>query len=558
MGETSKLVGGVSLQQAQEAIAVASATGGAVKRMPSQAHKPEVRDLPSKPLATEISQLCTRAFDLSPSSASSLSAVSENRSVPSLVPSESMSSVGPLSTRSHVSVPVTGSVPYGELRILGPTDTLQSTDIVDSKIDPIAKVSPSPPLAPCLDLGDAFVILDLPEQSTIGLDSLTLTTGKDSQFRGFRDVSNGPHLLWVSEPQALTRCGYWFVTGDPKMVRVKQWDRFNETLGETASHFELREQRDSIESTYPKLIPYKLPGQQSTQAPDAADAAFLWQRLTSSVSPRLLDRISGKKAVPEWLFDTTDTAKGELHFQQQPDKATSTVVGGTELSFLFSPDVVDMQLLNLANMHDYSTDTTSQIISTLDKEASELSDADLVGELQFTFLTGLHLGNGSCIEQWWHLVLKTIMRAHQLAVSRPVLCRALLETLLAQMIYNDLHIAQGVSSSQDHQTPKNSPDTDGTILEVMPQNKEKLRQALIIYKRRLNEALLGLDGDITPEQAAVGHAFADLEAWFWKYGWDLRSDYVKETLSDGAVHSEEDELPVVVELDQDGREIGLF
>jgi A1 cistron-splicing factor AAR2 len=559
MGETVKLVEGVSLEQAQEAIAVASLTGGAVKRLPSQKHKPHVQDVSARPLAREISQLCTQAFEISPASTASMSTASRDPSLASLAKSEPVSSVGPLSTLSHVSVPVTGSIPYGALQVHHPSNTPPTADGTKTKAESIPEASPAPAPPRWAASGDVFVLLDLPGQSVVGLDNTALTVDKGNRFQGFRDIPAGTHLLWVSAPGAMTRCGYWFVT-KAKEVRVKQWDRYNETLGEPASQFELREQKDNIDATYPQLLAY--------QTDEAKGGSPLWQDVTSCISTGLLDRVTGKKGADDWLLDTTDTAKGELHFQQQANKSLSTVVGETELSFLFSPDVVDVQLLNLTRGADYTTDTTAQVLSTLEDDgASDVSEQDLVGELQFTFLTGLHLGNGSCLEQWWHLVIKVILRAHQLAISRPVLCRKLLATLLAQMVYTDRFIAQRAESrngnskptAQDHTSTASPEAATASILEVMPQYKAKLREALTIYKRRLNEALLGLDNDkITPQQAAVGQAFADLEAWFWRYGWDLRSDYVRgETLSDGPVDSDEDELPVVVELDGDGREIGL-
>jgi len=70
--------------------------------------------------------------------------------------------------------------------------------------------------------------------------------------------------------------------------------------------------------------------------------------------------------------------------------------------------------------------------------------------------------------------------------------------------------------------------------------------------------VLNLGDTITKEQGAVGHAFVNLEAWFWKYGWDLRSDYVPEKLISSLADDEDDEYqPVVVQLDERGREVGL-
>ena len=160
----------------------------------------------------------------------------------------------------------------------------------------------------------------------------------------------------------------------------------------------------------------------------------------------------------------------------------------------------------------------------------------------------MHLSNLSCLDQWWHVLLSIVLRAHALVRSRPSLCRHLLQTLHAQFVYSDRYLSDPANPGSG-------------VLDSVPQNKSKLRDALTLYKRRLNESLLGLEDAITPEQAAVGHAFVTLETWFWKYGWDLRCDYVPEKIGlrgeDLGSDQDEDYVPVVVRLDEKGREVGL-
>ena len=492
--------------------------------------------------------------------------------------------------QSHASVPVTGTLPYGSLRIHEIMDSTPSHEAgAGGQIEEMPELEePTSPGAPgCLQNGDAFVVLDLPENFTVGCDAVAMNVG-GSKFLGIRDLPPGPHFIWVSEPNAMSRCGYWFVTGQTGEVRVKQWDRYNEVLGEAASQFEVREQKDNIEALYPQLMPYgfhdgsdgnpptpppKDPPR-STPEPDfAVSDTLIWRRLTDSITEGLLRRVTGKKDVDEWLVDTSDSAKGELHFPQT-SRLFKTVVG-SELSFLFPQDAVDLQLLNLVgrdhpaasataitNAPADGPDTSAEILAVLDKSPSAITEEDVVGELQFTFLNGIHLSNLSCIEQWWHLVLRVFLRSPRLAVTKPALCRSLIQTLHAQMIYNDKYIAgaPGDKKGRGEGTGLQQ-DSDGGhsigILEIIPQNSGKLREALTAYKRRLNKALLDLGDKISQEQGAVGHAFVDLEAWFWKYGWDLRSDYVREKL-DGEDDEDDDEYqPVVVDLDENGREVGL-
>ncbi len=201
-------------------------------------------------------------------------------------------------------------------------------------------------------------------------------------------------------------------------------------------------------------------------------------------------------------------------------------------------------------------DTTADVLAVLNFSAVGATEADIVGELQFVFLTGAHLTNLSCLDHWWHLLLDVVLRAYALVTARPRLCWNLILTLHAQLVYSDRYLVDDSGEGSGD----GSGGGGGILDSAGPGNRTRLREALIVYKRRLNSALLGLGDAITQEQAAVGHAFVDLEAWFWKCGWDLRSDYVSEVVVQGLSgddDADDDYHPVVVQLDDRGREVGL-
>ncbi|KAL8304589.1 hypothetical protein RB597_004280 [Gaeumannomyces tritici] len=554
----------------------------------------------------------------------------------SLVKSDSTASAGCFSTKSVVSVPVTGSLPYGTLRVHQPPSPA-ATPPPPPPPPPRSSDSPSPSLPPLasdvLDHGDVFLILDLPPGFLVGCDTTALTTQTARPVLGFSAIPPGAHLVFVADPAGLSRCGYWFVTGEAAArgePRVKQWDRYNEVLGAPASRVEARSSIEDLGSARASLVPYsrtrragvggggggggpapppKDPPRSSGPAspdPDLAldDGVALWHHLTSCITEALLGRVTGNAdpSASEWLVDTADSAKGEVNFAQA-SKLFKTVIG-SELTFLFPPQdsALGLHLVNLdANAADDGEsdravaaaaaaaapgtaattaaarsssprrpDTTLLVENALG--GSGIAEADLTGELQFVFLTAMHLGNPSCLDYWFHLVLKIILRAHQLAVSRPALTRSLILTIHAQLVYGERHMSDGGGGDDDDEGRR------AGILEMAPQHQARLREALTVYKRILNGSLLGLGGAITGEQAAVGQAFSDLEAWFWKYGWDLRSDYVPETLVVAVVaeephrrrrrgleadpgDSDDDDdneyQPVLVELDENGREVGL-
>ncbi|TLD31672.1 hypothetical protein PspLS_02029 [Pyricularia sp. CBS 133598] len=531
--------------------------------------------------------------------------MTENSSTPDkaerpLVKSSSTAS----GAKSYVSVPVTGVHPYGSLQIHQQPGPGQGTE--PGSTDGMPSLSSQD----LLGEGDVFLILDLPKGFTVGCDTAALTIETARPVLGFRGLPAGAHLVWVSDPHQMSRCGYWCVTateGGAGMVRVKQWDRYNEVLGEPASQFEARSHRDNIASFYQNLLPYNIrqDGARTSLSsqpkdllskgtsdldPDLAiEKTAVWHHLTSSITEDLLRRVTGCPLpdAREWLVDTADTTKGEVNFAQA-SKLFKAVVG-SELTFLFPRDDSGLDLNQLTTgERTTSPDTTELITSVVDRN-EHISEADVVGELQFAFLTAVHLGNPSCLDYWLHFVLRVLLRAHRLVVDRPALVRSLTKALHAQLVYSDRYVNASSSSSS---SPADDDASSDGFLDSIPQgSRKRLREALVLYKRRLNESLLGLGDAITQPQAAVGQAFADLEAWFWKFGWDLRSDYMPpQGVEKGAAaggdddeddspiqsqhqqqlkrrpgleadddgDSDDDEyLPVVVELDGDGREVGL-
>lgn len=523
------------------------------KNSPSVRAQRTVDDLPSPTNGDSTTRSSSLSYAQTPSS---------------LAKSDSVASAGQRSIASHVSVSAIGTIPLGGLHLHHPSDALDE--------------EPPPPPPKCLENGDVFLILDLPLGFTVGIDTLTVTADS-AKVSGFRDIPPGPHFLWVSAPNAISRCGYWFVTGPQGETRVKQWDRYNEVLGEAASHFEVRTQKENIDETYPRLIPHNYRGGRfDTSGPPpppakdlprgigpsgrtlADDGASPWQELTSAISPAFLNRITGRKNVREWLLDTSDAAKGEINFPESAKLLKA--VAGSELDFLFRQDVVDLDLLRISSATAESLrDATPRILALLDgngeKSAttSMATESDIVGELQFTFLTGLHLGNSSCLDQWWYLLLKVILRAYRLAAERPTLCLALLQTLLHQLAYSDRYVA-----SSDHDERKQLPGAPmaasgnydgGGILDTAPRNKTRLCTTLALYNRRLRER----DSENDPKTfgtGGVGVTFSDLVSWFSRHGWDMRDGGVG-AVTDGDEGEDGDYVPVVVELDEAGREVGL-
>ncbi|KAI1189623.1 A1 cistron-splicing factor [Nemania serpens] len=413
--------------------------------------------------------------------------------------------------------------------------------------------------------GDVFILVDLPAKFTVGCDATSFTSAQS--FPGFRDIPPGVHLVWVAPSESTSsRNGFWICTperDDTQLgdVYVKQWDRFNEVLRDPVSRIEERLQGESLEQQFARLSPYhlraastksshKLVLAKGDETPsDLLGDQNIWYQLTFAIRPDLLNRITGH-AQRAWHVTTTDSVAGE---PTSAEESQLNVPGTSRLLFTFP---MDARLINPEAMGAERTrqalDPSGWIIDKLESGNSGLQPEDLTGEFQFAFLVGMHLGNFSCLEQWFFLATRLIFRSYSLTFDRPRQARSLIQTFHAQLLYNDRYL-------------------QGDVFDLMPEHARKLKLALTTYKARLDEMLAALGDLCTPDQQAVGMAFSSLESWLWRLGWDIKGEYVRSgnvMLEDGEVvqaelsdFEDEDErgefAPAVVEI-EDGREAGLL
>ncbi|KAL6895303.1 AAR2 domain-containing protein [Trichoderma longibrachiatum] len=501
------------------------------------------------------------------------------------------------STKSHESVAVLGAHPYGSLQVVQPGELPPPDEGSDEEeeagspppLEPITspdgrrrvQFSDDPPetryrepslSGSCETLdtithslaggqgGDVLLVLDLPEYYLVGCDTMSFTA---RQFRGVRDIPPGPHFFWVTHPDSgAVRTGFFIMASGAQQVHVLQWDKFHETISEP-SRAEARFQAEGLDTFNHVLVPYNDPSLINSEL-DKRDGftqtslnrrSKMWKRLAGSITQRVLVRVIGQQTT-SWHVDTTDRVQGALHVAAEMELDRSLpkhYLQSKELKFSFpqnaktyTADVVG------ADRTLAATDATSYMMSVMNEGGKALSDDDVVAELQLAFIIGVHLGNHACIQQWWHMVLKLVLKAFLLPELRPVLAAKLLYCLAAQLEYSARWL-------------------DETILDPNEPNSNELRLALIIYKRRLDEVLEALGDQATKEQRAVGTAFAKIESEVVGLGWELDGDYVRKgkvMMEDGeevdvemAELQAEDErgewAPEVVELDEHGRQRDL-
>lgn len=399
--------------------------------------------------------------------------------------------------------------------------------------------------------GDVLILLDLPEVFTVGYDCISFTA---KHFGGLRDIPQGSHFIWVAHPGGLSiRCGAWIISSGVNQVHVLQWDKYNEMLVETSAA-EARIQADNVDQIHDKLAPYNDPASvnrdaQGQEKPNWRMNFQSWQMLTGMVSKKVLDRVTGQES-GEWFVHTADRVQGAevMAAEVELDKRLSNpFLRGRDLCFSLSQKSKTYTMQNTGSDRTLEArDATSYILALL-QPGQGLSDEDIVGEFQFAYVVGSHLGNDACIQQWWHMVVKIILKAFTLPVHRPKLARDLLHTLASQITHGHQYL----------ETP---------IWEYSEAQARDLRLALTIYKRRLAEEL--------PDTTQVSLAFSKVEATVAEppLEWNLNADdYVRRgnvMMEDGEtvevdMHELQDEdergeyAPEVVEFDDLGKEKGL-
>ncbi|KAB8299819.1 hypothetical protein EYC80_000069 [Monilinia laxa] len=249
----------------------------------------------------------------------------------------------------------------------------------------------------------------------------------------------------------------------------------------------------------------------------------MWRRLTSCVKHPYLKRVTGGKWNSWKVSSSHDIKTTELQVSSAPRDAKS---GGTNfdgndfLDFVFPRNSHTFSSMSSGRERtEQALDSSDHIIDVITRCTFEDSE-EIIGELQFCYVTGMMLGNLACMEQWGIMFMYDE------------------EGFETSIFDHDSHLG------------------------------DELKIILTKFKSRLNEQLLSNGSSITREQEEVGNAFEAFESWLWKWGWDLRGNYLRSgkfQLEDGEMidaelkdFEDEDErgeyAPIIVDLDEDGLE----
>ncbi|KAL5343969.1 A1 cistron-splicing factor [Aspergillus crustosus] len=297
-----------------------------------------------------------------------------------------------------------------------------------------------------------------------------------------------------------------------------------------------------------------------------------WKELTDRFSPTLLSRIMGEPRGLDvdwewrerWVVTSGSTAKrddddipglegdghGASSFSNTASSEAVVASGGAtgdkEKEFSFLPVELKMTWREGAigrERTEAARDKSwalGEIIHSVSSQSDSAAgddaegEAQILGELQFTFLMGLTIMNYSCLQQWQRL-LRLIFTCRQAIVDRAPFMADVLRLLLLQLQRCD--------------------DVEGGLFDQMGSDSDFLRKLLKSFRTALYEVLEDVEG---PSPVKV--EFEQLESWVKdEYDWELNRDAVLRKgmlqLEDGEevelemLQDEEDDYaPVVVDL----------
>jgi A1 cistron-splicing factor AAR2 len=403
-----------------------------------------------------------------------------------------------------------------------------------------------------------LIFHSLPPKALLGLDLLALTTSPN--LHGIQNLPPGYHFLYSSPDASLSiRHGRWFFipsrSGSPgsnpePRIPVWRWSQEEECLiSETDS--------DAVEKVHAHLrggvwerglLDYTQPSSGSGST-DAGELGGGWRELTKYITDMLLDRVLGedqdktKNASSQaWTISSISTAPQDEEKIPGLTGAESKIGGERELNFL-SVDLKRTWREGAVGRErtDAVRDRSWYLGHLIELAAGSGGDrrvgaAQLLGELQVSFLMVLTLANWSCLEQWKR-ILGVLLSCRQALVEVEDYFVAVVRLLGAQL--------------------KHCQDVEGGLFDFKEEGAGWLRALLAQFRRNVEEVCGAADGDdLKTELKKVEEHLRD------EYGWESGKDMLKRgllELEDGEKvdmdmngADEEDETgeyaPVVVDL----------
>jgi A1 cistron-splicing factor AAR2 len=146
--------------------------------------------------------------------------------------------------------------------------------------------------------------------------------------------------------------------------------------------------------------PKKLDGHATSSL--AAKDHNIWHHLTSSMKGAMLKKITGREW-NEWQVSSSHDFKDPI--PSMPDDRNPNKGHDEVLRFIFPKSLRFWHAAAVGRERtEQALDSSAHILSVIHEHCTYEDSDEIIGELQFCFLTGMLLGNLACMEHWAHVV----------------------------------------------------------------------------------------------------------------------------------------------------------
>lgn len=386
-------------------------------------------------------------------------------------------------------------------------------------------------------IGSAVILIDLPPKTFIGINLVSFNSSPN--FQGISNLPTGLQFLYSGVDASLSiRHGRWLRT-TPKYnavpTHVLKWNFDFEQLfslhrnelsaSDVKRYLERAQSRGLVDYNALQDASFKLKKEQDSNVDrntEETEPDNVWGKLTSHITPRLLDRVlllhteptagSGDdQTVQPWMLSSISSAPAdsesipgltekEVRSALSSNETTLNLIS-VDLKQTWPSEAVGRERTEKARDRSWYLghliDAIAEKSSTLGNGAGDKKQhgaRELLGELQFCFIMVLTLGNYSCFEQWKRIL-------------------SVLFSCKSALMEIEAYFAQAVKIL--HEQLNRVEDVEGGLFEL----KDEMGSAWL--RRLLHGFRANVDEMLTSKNSELPKALEDLEMWLREqYGWE--------------------------------------
>jgi A1 cistron-splicing factor AAR2 len=170
-------------------------------------------------------------------------------------------------------------------------------------------------------------------------------------------------------------------------------------------------QKEGVDEIFDKLQEYAsiITKPSNSKRSDSLEATSLvikdpdfWRRLTSSIKGAALTKITGHQW-NKWQVSSTHDFKPAI--PTISDEANPNKTRDEVLRFIFPKSLRFWTAESVGrDRTEQALDSSSHVLSVIQDLCTYEDSDEIIGEIQFCYITGMLLGNLACMEHWAHVV----------------------------------------------------------------------------------------------------------------------------------------------------------